>query len=150
MSFSHAIQPGGLRHGRAVGPIRGLSGRLAAVFHRVRGRGSDGGTKIFLPEFNPVLVTLSAILILIPGYPVSVGVVELTTRHVVSGTANLMGGLVYLIKQFAGAWLGVGLVDLAWTIPAAAAHAGEPRMALAVYTAVDHGLCVVFQTGLRP
>ena len=37
-----ALQPGRLRHGGAVGPIRGDSGRLAAAVHRVRGRSSDG------------------------------------------------------------------------------------------------------------
>ena len=82
------------------------------------------GTKILLPELNLVLVTLSAILILIPGYPVSVGIVELVSNHVVSGMAKLMSGLVYLAKQFAGAWLGVGLVSLAWKIPQA--DAGAP------------------------
>jgi len=108
------------------------------------------GTRIFLPELNLVLVTLCAILILIPGYPVSVGIVELTTGHVVSGTANLMNGLVYLAKQFAGAWLGVRLVALAWSIPSATA--GTPVSSAWLWLAIPLlivALCIAFQTGKR-
>ena len=108
------------------------------------------GTRIFLPELNLVLVTLCAILILIPGYPVSVGIVELTTGHVVSGTANLMSGLVYLVKQFAGAWLGVKLVALAWSIPPAAA--GTPVSSVWLWLAIPLlivALCIAFQTAKR-
>ena len=108
------------------------------------------GTKILLPELNLVLVTLCSILILIPGYPVSVGIVELVSNHVVSGMANLMSGLVYLAKQFAGAWLGVGLVSLAWKIPQA--DAGAPVDPVWLWLAIPLlivALCVAFQTALR-
>jgi len=108
------------------------------------------GTKVLLPELNLVLVTLSAILILIPGYPVSVGIVELVSNHVVSGMANLMSGLVYLVKQFAGAWLGVGLVSLAWTIPQADAAAPvDPVWLWLGIPLLIVALCVAFQTAPR-
>jgi len=107
------------------------------------------GAKILLPEINGVLVTLSAILILIPGYPISVGVIELVCKRVVSGTANLMGGLVYLIKQFAGAWLGVGLVKLFWSMPEAVASPVDPQWLWLFMTLLIIGLCVVFQTAVR-
>lgn len=108
------------------------------------------GAKILLPELNVVLVTLSAILILIPGYPISVGVVELLSRHVVSGAANLMSGLVYLAKQFIGAWLGVGLVGLGWSLPhgAVGAPVGPDWLWLAVPLLIV-SLCVAFQTARR-
>ena len=108
------------------------------------------GTRILLPELNLVLVTLCSILILIPGYPVSVGIVELTTGHVVSGTANLMNGLVYLVKQFAGAWLGVRLVAVAWSIPSATA--GTPVSSAWLWLAIPLlivALCIAFQTAKR-
>ena len=108
------------------------------------------GTKILLPELNLVLVTLSAILILIPGYPVSVGIVELVSQHVVSGAANLMNGLVYLAKQFAGAWLGVSLVELAWSVPDAAAGAAVSSEWLwLMIPLLIVSLCVAFQTPRR-
>ena len=108
------------------------------------------GTRMVLPEVNLVLVTVSAILILVPGYPISVGIVELVSQHVVSGTANLMNGLVYLAKQFAGAWLGVGLVALVAPLPEAAAGVpvGPQWLWLAVPLLII-SLCVAFQTAGR-
>lgn len=106
------------------------------------------GTRIFLPELNVVLVTLSAILVLIPGYSISVGVIELISAHVLSGTENLMNGLVYLVKQFAGAWLGVGLVKLCCSVPEMSA--GTPVSSSWLWVAVPMlivGLCIVFQNG---
>jgi uncharacterized membrane protein YjjP (DUF1212 family) len=70
------------------------------------------GIKIFLPEINHTLVTLSAIVILIPGFMVSAGIIGIVENHVVAGSARLVGGLVYLIKQFTGAWLGIASVEI--------------------------------------
>lgn len=106
--------------------------------------------KLFVPEVNGVLVTLSGILILIPGYPVSVGVVEMLTGHVVSGAANLMSGLVYLSKQFIGAWLGVGLVGLFVAIPATVT--ATPVDSVWLWAAIPLlilALCFAFQTAPR-
>jgi uncharacterized membrane protein YjjP (DUF1212 family) len=106
--------------------------------------------KVLLPETNLVLVTLSAILVLIPGYSVSVGIIEVLGQHVVSGTANLMSGLVYLAKQFAGAWLGVGLVGLFLSIPNSAAGSPvNPQWLWLFMPLLIAGLCVVFQTAPR-
>lgn len=105
--------------------------------------------KVLLPELNVVLITLSAILILIPGYPISVGVIELVSGHVVSGTVNLMNGLVYLVKQFAGAWLGVSLVQLCCSIPTAEGSPVSPHWLWVFMPLLIVGLCVVFQTAPR-
>lgn len=74
-------------------------------------------TKLGIKELNLVMVTLNAILILVPGYPISVGVVEIVYNHVGSGMENLFGGLVYLVKQFGGAWLGVAFVGIFRDLP---------------------------------
>jgi len=103
-------------------------------------------TKVALPEINGVLVTLSAILVLIPGYTISVGVVELVGGRVVSGTANLMSGLVYLAKQFAGAWLGVGIIRLFWSIQTAPGSPVSSHWLWLFMPLLIVGLCVVFQT----
>jgi uncharacterized membrane protein YjjP (DUF1212 family) len=102
--------------------------------------------KILLPELNLVLVTLAAILILIPGFPISVGVIELVSQRVVSGTVNLMNGLVYLVKQFTGAWLGVGLVHLFGSIPTTAGTPVDAQWLWLFMPLLIIGLCVVFQT----
>ena len=102
--------------------------------------------KIVLPELNIVLVTLAAILILIPGFSISVGIIELVSQRVVSGTVNLMNGLIYLVKQFAGAWLGVGLVHLFWSIPTTAGSSVNSQWLWLFMPLLIIGLCVVFQT----
>jgi len=108
-------------------------------------------TQVFVPDLNIVLVTLSAILVLIPGYSISVGVVELVANHVVSGTSNLMSGLVYLVKQFVGAWLGVRLAGLLWsTSPLAGTGTGVDAHWLWLFMPLlIIGLGVVFQTSRR-
>lgn len=75
--------------------------------------------RYFLPEINGVLIILSAVLILVPGYGISVGVLEIVTKHINSGLSNLVSGLIYLFKQFFGAWFGVKLVSLLIAFPVA-------------------------------
>ena len=103
-------------------------------------------TKVVVPDINGVLVTLSAILVLIPGYAISVGVVELVGGSVVSGTVNLMNGLVYLVKQFAGAWTGVGMVKFCFSIPTAAGSPVSSHWLWLFMPMLIIGLCVIFQT----
>jgi len=104
-------------------------------------------TKVLVPELNVVLVTLSAILVLIPGYSVSVGIIELISGHVVSGTVNLMNGLVFLVKQFAGAWLGVELIKLGYSFTMAVATPVSSSWLWIAVPMLTIGLCMVFQTG---
>jgi uncharacterized membrane protein YjjB (DUF3815 family) len=102
-----------------------------------------------IPELNVVMVTLSAILVLIPGFSVTVGVVELLSNHIVSGSANLMNGLVYLVKQFAGAWLGIGLAGHLWSTATVSGTPVDGRWLWLAMPALIIGLCVVFQTSRR-
>lgn len=107
-------------------------------------------SRYFIPELNVVLVTLSAVLILIPGYPISVGVVEIVSKHINSGLSNLVGGLIYLFKQFAGGWLGVKAVALILTIPAATTATPIDSVWLWVFVpAIIIGLGIALQTPYR-
>ena len=107
-------------------------------------------TKFFIPELNVVLVTLAAIVVLVPGYIISQGIIELVSQQVISGTMNLMSGLVYLVKQLLGAWLGVGLVIIFATVPAVPAAAAVNAAWLWLFMPLlIVGLCVVFQTARR-
>lgn len=77
--------------------------------------------KVYFPEINTSVVVLAAIIPIIPGFTVSAGIVEIVSDHVVSGSANLIAGVIYLLKQFFGAWFGLATVEiLLQTTPAAA------------------------------
>jgi uncharacterized membrane protein YjjP (DUF1212 family) len=107
-------------------------------------------TKLWIQELNVLMVTLNAILILIPGYPISVGVVEVVSNHVISGLANLFNGLAYLVLQFGGAWLGVAFVTIFTNLPSD--PTGEPVDSHWLWLGVPMvilGLAFVFQTPLR-
>ncbi len=108
------------------------------------------GIKIFLPEINHTLVTLSAIVILIPGFMVSAGIIEIVENHVVAGSARLVGGLVYLIKQFTGAWLGIASVEIIWALENGAIGSSNAGNETWIYIAILFlGLCFAYQTLLR-
>lgn len=106
--------------------------------------------RLWVPELNVVMVVVAAIAVLLPGYSISLGLIELVSQHVVSGTANLMNGLVYLTKQFTGAWLGAGLAGI--LLPVHAAPAGPPAGAQWLWLfmpLVIIGLVIIFQTSRR-
>ncbi len=108
------------------------------------------GIKLFLPEINHTVVTLSAIVILIPGFAVSAGIIEIVENHVVAGSARLMGGLVYLVKQFTGAWLGIATVGILWASENGASGSSATGEEIWIYIALLFlGLCFAYQTLLR-
>jgi uncharacterized membrane protein YjjP (DUF1212 family) len=106
--------------------------------------------KLWVPELNLVLVILSAVAIILPGYTISLGVGELVAQHVVSGTANLMSGLVCLVKQIAGGWLGIAAASLAVSGTAAGPTTPvDPVWVQLLFPLLLVGLCLAFQTSRR-
>ncbi len=106
--------------------------------------------KTWVPELNLVLVILSAVAILLPGYTISLGAGELAAQRVVSGTANLMSGLVCLVKQVAGGWLGVAVASAALSLgPGGPATVVDPAWLWLLVPLLLVGLCLVFQTSRR-
>ena len=106
--------------------------------------------KLWVPELNLVVVVLSAVVIILPGYTISLGAGELATHHIASGAANLMSGLICLFKQAAGGWLGV--VAAGAVVPLAAAVPGNPVDSVWMWLfvpALIAGLCLAFQTSRR-
>ena len=109
-----------------------------------------GVARIIQPEINPIVVTVCALIILVPGYAISIGILELLTNHVTSGMANLMNGLLYLAKLFAGAWLGYALLALEGSVPAITAS--QPVGILWLFIGLVPmliALCFAFQTPRR-
>jgi len=102
-----------------------------------------------LPGVQVYLVTLSAIIYLIPGFSISVGVIELTSKHVVSGLSNLASGLICLALLFAGAWTSVTLVSVFLPVSGAAAASIGPGWIWVFAMVLAAGLCIAFQTPPR-
>lgn len=59
------------------------------------------------PGINIPLVVLSSIIVLVPGLALTMGLAELSARHVVSGTARTMDAIMQLFKLYFGAFLGI-------------------------------------------
>jgi uncharacterized membrane protein YjjP (DUF1212 family) len=69
---------------------------------------------IFDPSINIPMVILSSIIVFIPGLSLTVGLSELAARHLMSGTARIMDGIMMLFKLYFGAVLGMALGKLMW------------------------------------
>lgn len=59
------------------------------------------------PGINIPLIVLSSVIILVPGLALTMGLSELSSRNMVSGTARVMDALMQLFKLYFGAFLGV-------------------------------------------
>lgn len=73
--------------------------------------------RIIQPDVNPIVASVCGLVILVPGYPISIGVLELLTNRVVSGLENLMNGMLTLVQLTAGVWLGYALVAEIASVP---------------------------------
>ena len=105
---------------------------------------------LWLPELNHIIVILAAVIVLVPGFIISAGIVEIVENHIIAGTARLFGGLVYLIKQFTGAWLGISFISF-FGIPelnTSLTSTSIPFIFLSI-TCLIMGLLFAYQTLLR-
>jgi uncharacterized membrane protein YjjP (DUF1212 family) len=59
--------------------------------------------------FNIWLIILSSLIILVPGLSLTMGLAELSSRNLVSGTARIMDATMQLFKLYFGAFLGITL-----------------------------------------
>ena len=106
--------------------------------------------KVAFPSLNVVIVVLCAVIVLVPGYAVSTGIIELVGRQVSSGLANLMTGLACLGKQVLGGILGVKLATWLLPVPSAPPSPAVPATWLWLFMPlVIVGLVVIFQTPRR-
>ncbi|MBN7819715.1 threonine/serine ThrE exporter family protein [Bowmanella yangjiangensis] len=73
-------------------------------------------------SINIRLVVLSSIIVFIPGLALALGLAELSSRHLVSGTARVMDAIMLLFKLYFGAFLGIafgfGMFGQAEFVPA--------------------------------
>lgn len=102
------------------------------------------------PAINIRLVVLSSIIIFIPGLALTIGLAELSSRHVVSGTARVMDALMQLFKLYFGAFLGIALGF--WLFEEVEMTPTEPLPRWAVFFAVlvlCSALVVIFKLRLK-
>jgi len=106
--------------------------------------------KYWFPELNQVLVILSAVAIILPGYSISLGAGELVAQRILSGMSNLMSGLITLFKQIAGAVLGIGIANHFVTIVAVdPARPVDQIWLLLLFPLLLVGLSLAFQIARR-
>ncbi|MBS1120324.1 MAG: hypothetical protein H6Q90_2552 [Deltaproteobacteria bacterium] len=74
-------------------------------------------------EITPSLVTIAALLVLLPGMSLTVAMTELATRHLIAGTARLMSAVIVLLQLVVGVALGErianALVEVHHAVPVA-------------------------------
>lgn len=61
------------------------------------------------PGINIPLMVLSSVIVLVPGLALTMGLAELSSRNLVSGTARVMDALMQLFKLYFGAYLGISI-----------------------------------------
>jgi uncharacterized membrane protein YjjP (DUF1212 family) len=106
--------------------------------------------KYWVPDLNLVLVILSAVAIILPGYSISLGAGELVSQHILSGVSNLMSGLITLIKQIAGAIIGISIASLFVTTAATEPETPVNQMwVLLLFPLLLVGLGLAFQVSRR-
>jgi uncharacterized membrane protein YjjP (DUF1212 family) len=90
----------------------------------------------YLEGVTPSVVTLAAMIGLLPGGTLTTAMTELATRHLVSGTARLMAAIIVFLELVIGVALGeraaVAIWGLPEIVPAAALPAWSQLVALAV------------------
>ncbi len=64
------------------------------------------------PEISPPLVTVAALIVLLPGLSLTVAMTELTTRHIIAGTSRLVFAVIVLLELVVGVALGSRLANV--------------------------------------
>lgn len=58
------------------------------------------------PSLSPSLVTVAALIVLLPGLSLTVAMTELTTHHIIAGTARLVFAVIVLLELVVGVAVG--------------------------------------------
>lgn len=102
------------------------------------------------PDINIRLVVLSSIIIFIPGLALTIGLAELSSRNLVSGTARVMDALMQLFKLYFGAFLGIAIGFWLFSEVELVPTQAAPKIAvwLAVFTLCS-ALVVIFKLRIK-
>lgn len=75
----------------------------------VSGFGACVISRFIDPGINIPLIVLSSIIVLVPGLALTMGLAELSSRNMVSGTARIMDAIMQLFKLYFGAFIGIAM-----------------------------------------
>lgn len=102
------------------------------------------------PGINIPLIVLSSLIVLVPGLALTMGLAELSSRNMVSGTAKVMDAIMQLFKLYFGAFLGMTLGIALWGEASFQQAQSPPDWAawLAVVL-LGFGLVAIFRTRLK-
>lgn len=122
--------------------LEAIAGTLAA--------GVAIGVASFLAPLNQNTVIIASLIVLLPGLALTNAVNELTSQHLVSGTARFAGALTTVLKLAVGVVIALYLADLLGLQPGIRALRPQPHWvewgALAV---AAFAFAVLFRAGLR-
>jgi uncharacterized membrane protein YjjP (DUF1212 family) len=100
-------------------------------------------------DTSSLTVTLAGVIVLLPGLTITLAVSELATRHLVSGTARLVGALVVLVTVSVGVALGRRLAPLFADAPALAIAPAPPWAILMALALAPVAFTVLFKARPR-
>ncbi len=86
---------------------KGIANMLEPLVAMMSAMGACAIAAYIDPGINIRLTVLSSIIVLIPGLALTIGLQELSARHLVSGTAKIMDAIMMLFKLYFGAFVGV-------------------------------------------
>lgn len=108
-----------------------------------------GVTSAFTRHLTPSLVTLAALVILLPGMSLTVAMTELATRNLIAGTARLMSAVIVLLELVVGVALGERLASACVQVHQAAPLALPEWAQWVALVASSLGLGIVVQAQPR-
>ena len=95
----------------------------------------------FDSSINIPVVILSGIIVFVPGLALTIGLAELASRDLISGTARIMDAVMLLFKLYFGAYLGLVIGHSIWgsmaftpslPLPEGAMYAAVPLLSIAL------------------
>lgn len=127
------------RTSRLINPLAALAASLLAYLIAAT----------LAPGSRYMMVTLCALIVLVPNPGLVLGVGELSSGHFISGATRLISAAVVLIELAFGAFLGTAIAEALWTIPAGSTVASMgPGWAWPAVAILGTGLAMLFQ--VRP
>lgn len=101
---------------------------------------------LILPTSNPTTTALCSFIILVPGLPLTLGVLELTEGQALAGLNRLVDGTVSTFSLFAGAALAITIAEPIFTPPITDPVNAKPALVHWLFVLVLMlGLTVVFR-----
>ncbi|QTH62928.1 threonine/serine exporter family protein [Psychrosphaera ytuae] len=86
---------------------KGITNMLEPLVSMMTAIGACAIAAYIDPGINIHLAVLSSIIVLVPGLALTIGLQELSARHLVSGTAKVMDAVMILFKLYFGAFVGI-------------------------------------------